>query len=84
MGHGDFKLTAAVGAFLGWKVLPFVILLSSVLGIVFGGLQMLAARRGWDARFRFHFGPYLAVAGIVAMLWGAMIRQYFPALAFYL
>jgi leader peptidase (prepilin peptidase)/N-methyltransferase len=84
MGHGDFKLTAAVGAFLGWKVLPFVILLSSVLGIVFGGLQMLAARRGWDSRFRFHFGPYLAVAGIVALLWGAMIRLYFPALAFYL
>src|SRR3954470_10338881 len=84
MGHGDFKLTAAVGAFLGWKVLPFVILLSSVLGIIFGGLQMLAARRGWDSRFRFHFGPYLAAAGIVALLWGAMIRVYFPALAFYL
>jgi leader peptidase (prepilin peptidase)/N-methyltransferase len=84
MGYGDFKLTAAVGAFLGWAALPFVILLSSVLGLVFGGLQMLGARRGWDARFRFHFGPYLAVAGIVAMLWGAWIRVHVPALAFYL
>jgi leader peptidase (prepilin peptidase)/N-methyltransferase len=84
MGYGDFKLTAAVGAFLGWAALPFVILFSSVLGLVFGGLQMLAARRGWDARFRFHFGPYLAVAGIVAMLWGAWIRVHVPALVFYL
>ena len=84
MGYGDFKLTAAVGAFLGWKALPFVILISSVLGLVFGGLQMLAARRGWDSKFKFHFGPYLAVAGIVAMLWGAWIKQRIPALAFYL
>ena len=84
MGHGDFKLTAAIGAFLGWQALPFVILASSVLGLVFGGLQMLAARRGWDARFRFHFGPYLAAAGIVAMLWGGWIRLHLPALGFYL
>src|SRR3954471_16941040 len=84
MGYGDFKLTAAVGAFLGWQALPFVVLLSSLLGIVCGGLQMLAARRGWDARFRFHFGPYLAAAGIVALLWGAAIRVYLPAVGFYL
>jgi len=84
MGYGDFKLTAAVGAFLGWKALPFVILLSSLLGLVFGGLQMLGARRGWDARFRFHFGPYLAIAGIVALLWGGWVRSVFPAAAFYL
>ena len=84
MGYGDFKLTAAVGAFLGWKALPLVILLSSVLGLAFGLLQMLGAKRGWDARFRFHFGPYLAAAGIVAMLWGGWIRQHVPALGFYL
>jgi leader peptidase (prepilin peptidase)/N-methyltransferase len=84
MGYGDFKLTAAVGAFLGWKALPLVILISSVVGLVFGTLQMFSARRGWDWKFRFHFGPYLAIAGIVAMLWGAWLKQQFPALGFYL
>jgi leader peptidase (prepilin peptidase) / N-methyltransferase len=84
MGYGDFKLTAAVGAFLGWKALPLVILLSSVVGLVFGTLQMFSARRGWDWKFRFHFGPYLAIAGIVAMLWGAWLKLQFPALGFYL
>ncbi len=77
MGYGDFKMNAAVGAFLGWQMLPLVILLSSLVGVVFGLAQMLAARRGWDAGFRFHFGPYLAIAGIVAMFWGeAIVRWY--------
>src|SRR5688572_24594780 len=82
MGYGDFKLYAAVGAFLGWKFLPLVILLSSVVGLVFGSLQMFSARRGWDWKFRFHFGPYLALAGIIAMFWGSALMQRFPALRF--
>ena len=82
MGYGDFKLYAAVGAFLGWKVLPLVILLSSVVGLVFGSLQMFSARRGWDWKFKFHFGPYLALAGIIAMFWGQALMQRFPALRF--
>jgi len=82
MGHGDFKLNAAVGAFLGWKVLPLVILLSSLVGLVFGTLQMFGARRGWDWKFRFHFGPYLALAGIVALFWGNAITARIPLLAF--
>lgn len=82
MGYGDFKLYAAVGAFLGWKLLPLVILLSSVVGLVFGSLQMFSARRGWDWKFRFHFGPYLALAGIIAMFWGAALMQRFPMLRF--
>ena len=49
MGYGDFKMNAAVGAFLGWKMLPLVILLSSVVGLAFGALQMFAARGKWDA-----------------------------------
>jgi leader peptidase (prepilin peptidase) / N-methyltransferase len=73
MGYGDFKMNAAVGAFLGWTMLPLVILLSSVVGLAFGALQMFAARGRWDAGFRFHFGPYLAIAGIVAMFWGESI-----------
>jgi leader peptidase (prepilin peptidase)/N-methyltransferase len=77
MGYGDFKMNAAVGAFLGWKMLPLVILLSSFVGLVFGALQMFAARGRWDAGFKFHFGPYLALAGIVAMFWGEpMVRWY--------
>jgi leader peptidase (prepilin peptidase)/N-methyltransferase len=80
MGHGDFKLYAAVGAFLGWKALPIVILLSSVVGLAAGSAQMFSARRGWDWKFRFHFGPYIAVAGIVALLWGPQIFETFTFL----
>jgi leader peptidase (prepilin peptidase)/N-methyltransferase len=77
MGYGDFKMNAAVGAFLGWKMLPLVILLSSVVGLAFGALQMLAARGRWDGGFRFHFGPYLAIAGIVALYWGEPILRWY-------
>ena len=77
MGFGDFKMNAAVGAFLGWKMLPLVILLSSLVGLVFGALQMFAARGRWDGGFRFHFGPYLAIAGVIALFWGEpMLRWY--------
>ena len=77
MGYGDFKMHAAVGAFVGWKLLPLVILLSSVVGLFFGVLQMLASRRGWDSSFRFHFGPYLAIAGVVALFWGEPILRWY-------
>ena len=80
MGYGDFKMTAAAGAFVGWKYLFMVILLSSVVGLAFGVLQMIAARRGWDAAFRFHFGPYIAIAGVAALLWGPAILAVVPAL----
>lgn len=79
MGFGDFKMSAAIGAFLGWQLLPLVILLSSVVGLAFGVLQMVAARRGWDGAFRFHFGPYLAIAAIVAMFWGQPIMRWYLA-----
>ncbi len=79
MGYGDFKMNAAIGAFVGWKLLPLVILVSSVVGLGFGVAQMIAARRGWDGAFRFHFGPYLAVAAIVAMFWGTPIMRWYLA-----
>ena len=82
MGNGDFKLYAAVGAFLGWQILPLVILVSSVVGLLFGSLQMFAARTGWDWKFRFHFGPYIALAGLVAMFWGTWLTQTFPMLRY--
>jgi leader peptidase (prepilin peptidase)/N-methyltransferase len=77
MGFGDFKMYAAVGAFLGWKMLPLVILLSSLVGLVFGAAQMFAARGRYEGGFRFHFGPYIAIAGVIALFWGeAMMRWY--------
>ena len=77
MGYGDFKMNAAVGALLGWKMLPLVILLSSLVGLVFGAVQMFAARQRWDAGFKFHFGPYLAIAGVVALFWGPGIMRWY-------
>jgi leader peptidase (prepilin peptidase)/N-methyltransferase len=79
MGYGDFKMNAAVGALLGWKMLPLVILLSSVVGLVFGSLQMFAARGKFDAGFRFHFGPYLAIAGVAALFWGPQMMRWWLA-----
>jgi leader peptidase (prepilin peptidase) / N-methyltransferase len=80
MGHGDFKMTAAVGAFLGWKALFMVILISACVGLIFGLIQMISARGGWDSKFKFHFGPYIAIAGLVAMFWGPTLVQRFPTL----
>lgn len=68
MGYGDFKLYAALGAWLGWKVLPLVILLSAATGAIFG-IAMIALR-GRDRAAPMPFGPYLAAAGWIAMLYG--------------
>jgi leader peptidase (prepilin peptidase)/N-methyltransferase len=68
MGYGDFKLLAALGAWLGWQALPGIILLSSVVGAVIGIALMLRQRRGKDVPMP--FGPYLAAAGWIAMMWG--------------
>jgi leader peptidase (prepilin peptidase)/N-methyltransferase len=80
MGYGDFKMTAAVAAFLGWRELFMVILLSSFVGVVFGTAQMFAARRGWDWKFKFHFGPSIAIAGVIALFWGDEIARRIPML----
>ncbi|MBC7803786.1 MAG: prepilin peptidase [Candidatus Parcubacteria bacterium] len=80
MGYGDFKMNAAVGAFLGWKVLPLVILVSAAVGLVFGVAQMLASRGGWASDFKFHFGPYIAIAGIITLFWGQAIFTAIPAI----
>jgi len=77
MGYGDFKMNAAVGAFVGWKLLPLVILVSAGVGLAFGVAQMVAARGGWDGSFRFHFGPYIAIAGVVTLFWGAPILLWY-------
>jgi leader peptidase (prepilin peptidase) / N-methyltransferase len=75
MGYGDFKLLAAIGAWLGWKMLPLVILLSSFVGAIIGVLLIVLARRGRNVPIP--FGPYLAVAGLVALFHGeALTRNY--------
>ena len=73
MGFGDFKLLAAIGAWLGWQALPVTILLSSLVGAVVGiGLILV---RGRDRNIPIPFGPYIAAAGWLAMLWGEDITQ---------
>lgn len=73
MGFGDFKLLAAIGAWLGWKLLPLVILLSSLVGAVVG-LLLIALRRH-SRGTPIPFGPYLAAAGLTALFWGDHINQ---------
>ncbi|GGC07981.1 type 4 prepilin-like proteins leader peptide-processing enzyme [Oxalicibacterium flavum] len=73
MGHGDFKLLAALGAWLGWKMLPVIILLSSAVGAVVGIGLIVLARRGRDIPIP--FGPYLAAAGLLALLFGPVLTQ---------
>lgn len=71
MGYGDFKLLAALGAWLGWQMLPLIILLSACVGALVGiGLIVI---RGRDRNIPIPFGPYLAAAGWIAMMWGDRI-----------
>ena len=73
MGYGDFKLLAAIGAWLGWSLLPLVIMLSSVVGAVVGITLIVAARHGRNIPIP--FGPYLAGGGLIALFWGQQLTQ---------
>jgi len=73
MGYGDFKLLGALGAWLGWKMLPVVILLSSVVGALVGIALMVAARHGRNVPIP--FGPYLAGGGVIALFWGERLTR---------
>ncbi len=79
MGYGDFKLLAVLGAWMGWQLLPVIILLSSIVGAVVGITLILA--RGRDRNIPIPFGPYLAAAGWIALIWGAEINQAYLAFA---
>ncbi|RMG93110.1 MAG: prepilin peptidase [Zetaproteobacteria bacterium] len=68
MGHGDFKLLAMLGAFMGWQALPFIVFVSSLAGTVVGGLGLLLTRG--QLRSEIPFGPYLAFAGMLWFLTG--------------
>lgn len=76
MGHGDFKLMAMLGAFMGWQALPFIVFASSIIGALVGGIWMLASRQ--ERRVEIPFGPYLALAGVVWFFWSAeVLHAYF-------
>lgn len=73
MGFGDFKLLAAIGAWLGWIMLPIVILLSSLVGAVVGVALILITKRGRDVPMP--FGPFLGAAGVIALFWGSHLNN---------
>jgi leader peptidase (prepilin peptidase)/N-methyltransferase len=73
MGYGDFKLLAAMGAWLGWQALPTIVMMSALVGAVVGILLMVF--RGRDHQVPMPFGPFLAAAGWITMLYGETIRR---------
>ncbi|MEO8331346.1 MAG: A24 family peptidase [Gallionella sp.] len=73
MGYGDFKLLAAMGAWLGWQMLPLIILLSSLVGAVVGITLIVALKHGRNIPIP--FGPYLAGGGLIALFWGQTLTQ---------
>jgi len=80
MGYGDFKLLAALGAWLGWQMLPAIILLSSVVGALAGILLIILARHGRNVPIP--FGPYLAAAGLIALFWGKTLTESYLGLVY--
>ncbi|MHC8323939.1 prepilin peptidase [Pseudomonas sp. GB2N2] len=75
IGHGDFKLLAMLGAWGGWQILPLTILLSSLVGVVIG--VILLRLRDAKTSTPIPFGPYLAIAGWIALLWGGQITDFY-------
>ncbi len=75
MGFGDFKLLAALGAWMGWQMLPVIIILSSLVGAVVGSLLLITQRQKKGTPIP--FGPYLAAAGWIALLWGDEIISHY-------
>lgn len=75
MGYGDFKLLAALGAWLGWQALPLILILASCVGAVVG-IGLLLLRRHQQGN-PIPFGPYLATAGWIALLWGEQINHWY-------
>lgn len=81
MGYGDFKLLAALGAWLGWQMLPLIILLSSMVGTIAGVSLMIFKKH--DKAQPIPFGPYLAAAGFIALFWGDnLITSYLQIMGF--
>ncbi|HXH64085.1 MAG TPA: prepilin peptidase [Mariprofundaceae bacterium] len=79
LGYGDFKLLAMLGAFFGWKSLPFIVFTSSLAGAVVGGLYLWLGRRGM--RVAVPYGPFLAAGGVAWLLWGQDSLRWYLGMA---
>lgn len=75
MGGGDIKLLAMLGAWMGWKALPFIILISSITGTLIGALSLIAARKG--LRTKIPFGPFLALGALIYLFFGYELVSWF-------
>ncbi len=75
MGYGDFKLLGAIGAWLGWQILPLTLLVSSLVGALIGIALIVFARHGRNVPIP--FGPYLAAAGVIALFWGETLTTHY-------
>lgn len=78
MGYGDFKLLAALGAWLGWQSLPLILIISSCVGAILG-ITLVVMRRHQQSK-PMPFGPYLAIAGWIALLWGEQLTSWYLGL----
>ncbi|MFZ6742923.1 prepilin peptidase [Undibacterium sp. JH2W] len=80
-GYGDFKLLAALGAWMGWSVLPVIILFSCCVGAAIGITQIVFSRMGWGKETgwgtEMPFGPYLTGAGLISLIWGKNIVDFY-------
>ena len=73
MGYGDFKLMSLLGAWFGWAFLPQIILISSLLGSIVG-ISLIVMKKA-DGKLAIPFGPYIALAGWISMLWGQELNR---------
>ncbi len=80
LGGGDVKLAAMLGAFLGWKCAIFVLLLSSIVGTIFGVALIIIYRK--NSKYAIPYGPFLALAGLIGLFWGQAILSWYLGLIF--
>jgi len=78
MGGGDIKLLAMVGAWLGWKAIPFILFSSSLIGALIGGISLLSARK--NLRYKIPFGPFISIASIIYIFFGPEIINWYISL----
>jgi leader peptidase (prepilin peptidase)/N-methyltransferase len=80
MGGGDIKLLAMIGAWMGWKAIPFIVLISSLIGTIIGGGSLLLSRQG--LRTRIPFGPFLAIGTLIYLFFGRELVYWYLGLIY--